>query len=78
MSRRLPALTPRQVMRALQRAGFVTVHRRGRGSHRYFRHPDWPHVLIVIPHHPKDIKRSLLHSIVKDAGLTVEEFLELL
>lgn len=78
MSRRLPALTPRQVIRALERGGFVMVRRRGRGSHRYFKHPDRPKVLVAVPYHPKDIKRSLLRAIIKDAGLTVEEFLDLL
>jgi predicted RNA binding protein YcfA (HicA-like mRNA interferase family) len=31
-----------------------------------------------MPRHASDIKRSLLRKIVKDAGLTVEQFLDLL
>ena len=37
MTRRLPSLKAREVMRALERAGFVQV--RSKGSHRVFEHP---------------------------------------
>jgi predicted RNA binding protein YcfA (HicA-like mRNA interferase family) len=61
---------------ALQRAGFV-LHRE-RGSHRHFIHPDRPTLLVTVPVHPGDLKRPVLHAIVRQAGLTVEQFLELL
>ena len=35
---RVPVLKPREVIRALERLGFVEV--RQRGAHRQFRHPD--------------------------------------
>jgi predicted RNA binding protein YcfA (HicA-like mRNA interferase family) len=77
MSRgRLPTLTPRKVTQALERAGFV-LHR-VRGSHRYFVHPDRPDRLVPIPYHARDIKRPLLRTIVKQAGLTEEESIDLL
>jgi predicted RNA binding protein YcfA (HicA-like mRNA interferase family) len=33
--------------------------------------------LLSIPYHSREIKRGLLHAIIKQAGLTVEEFLRL-
>ncbi len=76
MSRRLPSLTPRRAIRALERGGFV-LHR-VRGAHYQFTHPDDPSLLVVVPYHAGDLKRSVVRSIIKQAGLTVEEFLDLL
>lgn len=76
MSRRLPALTSRKVSRALERAGFV-LHR-VRGSHFFFIHPERPEVLVVVPHHGGDLRTGTLRSIIKQAGLTEEQFLALL
>ena len=76
MSGRLPQLSYRKVAKALQRAGLVLDH--ATGSHHFFIHPLDPTILVSVPRHSKDIKRGLLHRIVKDAGLTVEEFLALL
>ena len=70
---RLPTLKPRQVIQALQRAGFVIHHQRG--SHVYLRHPQKPGVQICVPRHGADLKRGLLHGILKDAGVTLDEFL---
>ena len=72
---RLPACTPDTVIRALERAGFFLDH--ATGSHRFYRHP--VHAAIVtVPFHRKDLKRGTLHAILKQAGLTPEEFLKLL
>jgi predicted RNA binding protein YcfA (HicA-like mRNA interferase family) len=76
MSRQLPVLRPRAVIRALERAGFVLL--RVKGSHHYFEHPDRPELLVCVPHHPGDIKRPVMRSILRQADLTVQEFLDLL
>lgn len=76
MSARLPALTPRTVMRALERAGFLVHHTTG--SHYALRHPARPQLRVVVPYHNRDLKRSTLRSIIRQSGMTVEEFLELL
>jgi predicted RNA binding protein YcfA (HicA-like mRNA interferase family) len=76
MSHELPALPSRKVIRALERGGFVVHH--VTGSHYALRHPDAPHLRVVVPYHNKDLKHSTLRSIIKQAGLTNEEFLELL
>lgn len=73
MSERLPSLTPRAVLRALERAGFFLHH--ATGSHRALRHPDKPHVRVVVPYHNRDLKRATLRSIIRQAEMTVEEFL---
>ncbi len=74
---RLPASTPKDVIRVLERAGFVFHH--ATGSHHYYRHPNQPALgLITVAVHRKDLKRTTLHSIIKQAGLSREKFLELL
>jgi predicted RNA binding protein YcfA (HicA-like mRNA interferase family) len=72
---RLPALKPAEVERALRRAGYTLDH--SRGSHRYYRHPDRSG-LVTLPFHSGTLKRGLLFAIIKQAGLTVEEFRKLL
>ncbi len=76
MSPRLPALKPAEVIRALQRAGFVLHHTTG--SHHYSKHPDKPGVRITVAVHARDLKRGALASIIKQAGFTTEDFLRLL
>jgi predicted RNA binding protein YcfA (HicA-like mRNA interferase family) len=75
MSRQLPTLRPREVIRALERAGFLLL--RAKGSHHYFHHPDRPELLVCVPVHPGDLKRPVLRSVLRQADLTVEEFLNL-
>jgi len=72
---RLPASTPTGVIRALERAAFFLDH--ATGSHRYYRHPDRPGI-VTVPFHRRDLKRGTLLAILKQAGLSRREFLELL
>ena len=58
MSRRLPALTPRTVIQAIERAGFVLY--RVRGSHHHFIHPDRPELLVTVPYHNRDMRVGTL------------------
>ena len=76
MSPRLPALTPRKVIAALKRAGFFVHHQTG--SHRLLKHPDNPRLRVTVPYHNKDLKLGTLRSIIRQAGMTPEEFLDLL
>jgi predicted RNA binding protein YcfA (HicA-like mRNA interferase family) len=76
MTPRLPALRPREVIRALERAGFSLHH--VTGSHHYFRHPGRPELRVTVPVHAADLKRGTLAAVIKQAGLTAEEFLDLL
>ena len=74
MSQRLPSLTPRHVLRALQRAGWE-IHRR-RGSHVSLRKEGCPYV-VTVPIHTREMPRGALMAIIKDAGLAPEEFANL-
>ena len=77
MIARLPSLKARDVMRALERAGFVCV--RTKGSHRIFEDPNnRARRTVVSDHRGKDVPRGTLHDIIEQAGLTLEEFLALL
>lgn len=74
---KLPALTGRDVVRALQKAGFVVI--RISGSHHRLEHPDDPSRTTTVPVHAgKALKRGTLRGIIKQVGLTVDEFLALL
>jgi predicted RNA binding protein YcfA (HicA-like mRNA interferase family) len=66
---RLPALSGREVVRLLQRAGFRVVSQRA--SHVKMRRGD--SVAIVPVHGNRPLKRATLMGIFKDAGLTLEE-----
>jgi predicted RNA binding protein YcfA (HicA-like mRNA interferase family) len=70
---KLPALKPKEVIKVLEKAGFSFV--RQKGSHRIYVKGN---VGITIPYHNKDLKKGTLRHIIKQAGLTVREFLQLL
>jgi predicted RNA binding protein YcfA (HicA-like mRNA interferase family) len=76
VSRKLPALTPKDVLRALPRTGFV-VHR-ATGSHYILKHPAKTGLRVTLPWHNKDLKRGTLRSIIEQAGYTADEFVEFL
>jgi predicted RNA binding protein YcfA (HicA-like mRNA interferase family) len=76
VSQKIPALKPKEVMRALKRAGFYIHHTSG--SHYYLKHPKDPAILVSVPFKVRDIKRGTLHSILRQAKLSREEFLRLL
>jgi predicted RNA binding protein YcfA (HicA-like mRNA interferase family) len=76
MSRRLPAVRPRQVLRALQQAGFFVHHTSG--SHYILKHPVKTHLRVTLPYHNHDLKRRTLESIIEQAGLTHDAFIDLL
>lgn len=76
MSRHPPAVRPKEVIRALGRAGFFVHHTSG--SHYVLKHASKPQLRVTVPYHNKDLKRRTLVSIIDQAGLTVEDFVELL
>jgi predicted RNA binding protein YcfA (HicA-like mRNA interferase family) len=75
-SKVLPQIQPKRLIRALERAGFI-LHR-VTGSHYILKHPLQPTLRVTVPFHNRDLKRGTLQSIIKQAGFTNEEFLELL
>ncbi len=71
----LPILSARAVVSKLVRAGFRYLY--PKGSHYYFRHPANGRITSVPFHGNKDIGRGLLSKIIKQAGLTVKQFIGL-
>ncbi len=67
---RIPVLKPQEVVRLLQRHGFVEA--RQVGSHKQFRHADGRGTTVPF-HKGRDISPILLRQIAKDIGLTVDE-----
>jgi predicted RNA binding protein YcfA (HicA-like mRNA interferase family) len=76
MNQRLPALKAKEVIRALERGGFVVS--RTSGSHCRLIHSNDPARNVTVPVHNSDLKRGTLRSIIAQAGLTVSEFIALL
>ena len=72
---KLPVVSGEQVIKALKRAGFYAHHQKG--SHVTLCMEEHPQVRVVVPNH-RVVKKGTLRSIIRDAGLTVEEFVELL
>jgi predicted RNA binding protein YcfA (HicA-like mRNA interferase family) len=72
---RLPSVRPAQVVRALERAGWEID--RQEVSHIVMVKPGRA-AIVTVPMHRRDIPRGTLRGILKDAGLTQEEFRKLL
>jgi len=77
MTQRLPSVKALAVIRALERAGFQMV--RSAGSHHRLVHWQDPRRATTVPvHKGRDLPRPMLRAIIKQAGLSVEEFVRLL
>ncbi len=76
MPDKLPVLKAKEIVRALERTGFYIHHQTG--SHARLLHRTNPDLRVTIPIHSKDIPRSLLRRILKQAGLGEDEFAELI
>jgi predicted RNA binding protein YcfA (HicA-like mRNA interferase family) len=76
MNERLPVVTAREAIRALERASFVVS--RQAGSHCRLIHANDPARKVTVPVHGGDLKRGTLRAIIAQAGLTVGEFAALL
>ena len=72
----LPVLSGRKAVRALTRAGFGVVGRKG--SHvRLKKRVDDRVLVVTVPEHA-ELAKGTLRSILRQANLTREEFLKLL
>ena len=72
---KLPVLKSRELISALQNAGFSII--RQKGSHARLKHPDGRVVTVPI-HAGQDIGRGLLRKILRDIDLSPDDLLELL
>ena len=71
----LPRVSGRDVVKALSKAGYE--YDRQRGTHIILRQLTYPHRRIVVPDH-KEVAKGTLRSIIRETGLTVDEFKRLL
>ena len=72
---KLPVVSGQDVVRALAKAGFDVHHQKG--SHIILKQTVPPFARLSVPNH-KEIKRGLLSSLLREAGLTREQFMALL
>jgi len=70
---RLPALKSKQVIKVLEKAGFSFI--RQKGSHRIYTKDN---IGITIPCHNKELRKGTLRNIIRQSGITIKEFLDLL
>lgn len=71
----LPRASGREVVKALLKIGYEQD--RQRGSHIILRQIAAPHRRLVIPDH-NEVAKGTLRAIIRQAGLTVDEFKALL
>jgi len=71
----LPVVSGREVVNALGKIGYALD--RQRGSHMILRQQTPPHRRLTVPDH-KEVAKGTLRAIIRQAGLTVEEFRDLL
>ena len=75
---KLPSLSSTDILRVLQKAGFMYAPKRGKGSHVALYKEDVRGKHLVIIPKRKDIPAGTLLAILEQAGLSKREFLDLL
>ncbi len=71
---KLPVISGQECIKALKKVGFYL--KRQEGSHIILRR-DEPFTQLVVPDH-KELDRGTLRAIIRQAGLKVDEFINLL
>jgi predicted RNA binding protein YcfA (HicA-like mRNA interferase family) len=71
----LPRISGREVVKALEKIGYAVD--RQRGSHIVLRNEESPYRRLTVPDH-EEVAKGTLRSIIRQAGLSVEEFKTLL
>ena len=72
---RLAGFSADEVIRKLSRAGFV-FDRQAKGSHEIWWNPK-TRARTTVPHHPGDLREGTLRAILRQAKLSIDEFLKL-
>ena len=70
-----PILTPKEIIRALEKIGFQKSSRKG--SHAKYKNQSFPVRIVIIPIH-SEIAKGTLKSILEQANISLEDFLNLL
>ena len=74
---KLPQCSGHDCIQALERAGFYERKRKRSGGDHVFMQHDEPYFATVVPMH-KTLKPGTLRAIIRQSGLTVEQFVDLL
>ena len=72
---KLPSIKPRALIKIFSKQGYIID--RQKGSHVILYHPV-SQGRLTIPMHAKDVPNGTLLAIIKQSGLTKEEFLEVM
>ena len=72
---RLPVVSGTEAVKAFRKAGYEIDEQHG--SHILLRRSDPPHRRLSVPNH-KERAKGTLRALIREAGLTVEEFGQLL
>ena len=76
MPPKLANLKPRLVIRALQKGGFYVKQKTG--AHVHLKHPAKPGRVTIPNHQSFDLPKPIVRSIIRQAGLSTQEFFDLL
>jgi len=77
MSPKLPVATPRKVIKALKKIGFIVHHHKG--SHVFLYHPTvYSSRYVIVPYHNKDLRPGTMKDILKHPAIDQDRFIELL
>ena len=68
-----PVVNPKEVLKALERSGFIVI--RSKGSHSQLKKGN---LLVTVPVHNRDLSITTLKSIIRQSGMTPENFIKLL
>ncbi len=72
---KLPVVSGADAVKAFEKIGYELSHQKG--SHMILRRKDPPYRHLSIPNH-KELAKGLLRGLIRDAGLTSDQFIELL
>jgi predicted RNA binding protein YcfA (HicA-like mRNA interferase family) len=75
MGSKYPVLPPNKIIKVLEKVGFSKISQRG--SHVKFKNNTTPQKTVIIPMHT-EIAKGTLKSILEQADITLDDFLELL
>ena len=70
---KLPVISGKELCKILGKVGYSVDHQTG--SHIILRNEYPPHRRLTVPNH-KEIAKGTLRSILRQAGLTIEELIE--
>jgi predicted RNA binding protein YcfA (HicA-like mRNA interferase family) len=71
----LPRISGREAVYVFRSIGYEVD--RQKGSHIILRHAQSPHRRLTVPDH-REVAKGTLRSLIREAGITVEEFVALL